>query len=65
MSRLDPIRDLPEGFAMALAQNPAAMDAFGRLPGSEKAHYVERARNTASKADMQALTDELGRGYSF
>ncbi len=60
MSHFDPLSQLPEGFAMNLAQNPAALDAFGRLPGQEKAHYTERAHHVSSKAEMQALISELG-----
>ena len=59
MSALDPKQLLPEGFAMALAQSPDALDAYGRLPGSEKAHYVERAHQVRSKAEMHALISEL------
>lgn len=45
---------------MALAQDPDAMDAFGRLPGQEKAHYVERAHHVRSRAEMVSLVSELG-----
>lgn len=65
MPRFDPLRELPEGFAMALAQDPAAMDAFGRLPGSEKAHYVTRAHQVSSRAEMLSLVSELDRKRTF
>lgn len=64
MSHFDPENHLPEGFAMALAQDPAALDAFGRLPGQEKAHYVDRAHQVSSKAEMRALVSELGDSYT-
>lgn len=51
---------LPEGLAMAMAQNPGALDAFGALSRQEKAHYIERAHHVSSKAEMQALLSELG-----
>lgn len=60
MPYFDSISPLPEGFAMALAQDPNAMDAFGCLPGREKAHYVERAHHVNSKAEMISLVSELG-----
>ena len=60
MSHFDPINQLPEGFAMALAQDSAALAAFGRLPGQEKAHYVERAHQVSSKSEMRAIVSELG-----
>lgn len=59
MSHFDPAHPLPEGFAMALAQDPAALDTFGRLPGQEKSHYVNRAHQVSSKAEMRALVSEL------
>lgn len=64
-SHFDPEGSLPEGFAMALSQDPAALDAFGRLPGQEKAHYVERAHQVSSKAEMRALVSELGDSYTL
>lgn len=63
MSHFDPISSLPEGVAMALAQSPNAMDAFGRLPGQEKAHYVERAHHVSSRAEMISLVAELGEDH--
>lgn len=62
MTHFDPISQLPEGFAMAmaLARDPAALDAFGRLPGQKKAHYIDRAHHVSSKAEMRALISELG-----
>lgn len=65
MIHYDPMSQLPEGFAMALAQDPAAMDAFGRLPGQEKAHYVERAHQARSKWEMRSLVSELGYPGAF
>lgn len=65
MSDLDPLSQLPEGLAMALAQDPNAMDAFGRLPGSEKSHYIERAHQVSSKAEMRMLVSELGNHHTF
>lgn len=65
MSDFDPFRELPEGFAMALAQDPAAMDAFGRLPHSEKAHYVDRSHQVSSREEMRALVSELDHKRTF
>ncbi len=65
MPQFDPLGELPEGFAMALAQDPAALDAFGRLPHSDKAHYVTRAHQASSKAEMRALISELDQPRTF
>lgn len=65
MPHFDSRDQLPEGFAMALAQDPAALDAFGRLPGQEKAHYVERAHQASNKAEMRSIVSELGEHRTF
>lgn len=65
MLQFEPMSQLPEGFAMALAQDPAALDAFGRLPGQEKSHYLDRAHQVSSKAEMRALVAELGKITPF
>ncbi len=65
MPDFDPLAELPEGFAMALAQNPTALDAFGRLPHNEKAHYVTRSHQVSSKAEMRALVSELDLGHTL
>lgn len=49
---------------MALGQDPSALDAFGRLPGQEKSHYVDRAHHVSSKAEMEALISELGNSHT-
>lgn len=64
MPQFEPENQLPEGFAMALAQDPSAMDAFGRLSGQEKSHYADRAHQVSSKAEMRALVAELGGFYT-
>lgn len=60
MPDFDLTNQLPEGLVMALSQNPTALDAFGRLPGQEKSHYVDRAHHVSSKEEMLALVSELG-----
>lgn len=60
MSDFDPFRDLPEGFAMALAQDPAAMSAFGALSAGERARYVDRAHHVHSRGEMRALVHGIG-----
>lgn len=47
--------DLPIGFGMALAENPAAMARFCALPEEERQAAVARAHNVRSKAEMHAL----------
>lgn len=64
MSQFDSMSQLPEGFAMALAQDLTAMNTFGRLSGQEKSHYVDRAHQVSSKAEMQALIAEFGDSHT-
>lgn len=65
MSHFDSFTELPEGFAMALAQDPAALDAFGRLSPEEKAGYVSRSHQVGSRSEMRALVSELGARRTF
>ena len=65
MSHFDFMKQFPEGFAMALAQDPEALNAFGQLPGQEKVHYLDRAHQVSSKAEMRALLSELGDPHTF
>lgn len=61
----DPMSQLPVGFARTLAQNPAALDNFGRLPGQEKTHYVEGGHHSRSRAESRSLISELGYPGAF
>ena len=64
MPDFDPTTELPAGFSAALGQQPSVLDAFGRLSGSEKAHYAARAHQVSSKAEMRALIAELEHPYT-
>lgn len=43
---------LPIGFAMALAQNSAAMARFGTMTEQERSSVLARAHNARSEAEM-------------
>lgn len=64
MSHFDFMKLLPEGSAIALGQDPEALNTFGQLPGQEKSHYMDRAHQVSSKAEMQALVSELGNSHT-
>lgn len=51
---------LPLGLAMALAQNPGAMERFAAMDDAAKADLVARAKNISSKSEMQRLVQSLG-----
>ena len=45
--------DLPLGFGMQLAQDPEAMDAFGRLTNQQKQSVVNYIQNCTSGEDSK------------
>ncbi len=51
--------ELPVGFAMALAQNEAAMHTFESLSDTGKQAVLQRARSVRSKTEMQQLVASL------
>lgn len=50
---------LPEGFAMALAQNIYALNHFASLPEAERSSIVDRARRVSSEEEMRGLVNGL------
>ncbi len=51
--------ELPLGFGMALAQNPAAMQAFCQMDGEKRLRLLEEARHAQSKAEMRRVVHRL------
>lgn len=47
------------GLAMALAQNPDAMEEFARLSDEERQQLLHDVHEVESKAEMRALVDHL------
>lgn len=45
--------DLPLGLGMELAQNPKAMNAFGRMSKSEKASMIRHIQGAATGEDAK------------
>ena len=50
---------MPEGMAMALAQNIYAMHHFYSLTDAERQSVIERARTVSSRDEMTALVNGL------
>lgn len=50
---------LPIGFAMALAQNDAALQKFGTLPESEKQPIIARAHSASSEQEMTQIVSGI------
>lgn len=56
---MDPVRELPMGFGMALLQNERAARAFDALSPDRQAALIQRTHSVASRAEMRALVDSL------
>lgn len=50
---------VPAGFALALAQSNAAMDAFAAMNPDQKQMVLEKARHARSQAEMQQVVYTL------
>ncbi len=53
--------ELPQGFAMALAQNRNAMNVFSNLTEEKKQSVIAEAKNVSSKSEMHGVVDRLGK----
>lgn len=56
---MDPIRDLPMSFGMALLQNERAALAFYALSPAQQQAVIQRTHAISSKAEMRALVSDL------
>ncbi len=52
--------DLPVGFAMALAQNRAALEKFGTMADAQKQQLIDRAHTARSRREMHQIVAEIG-----
>ncbi len=52
-------KDLPLGFAFALAQNPQAMQRFSLMSEAEQHRVLQKAHTVSSKGEMQSLVNHL------
>lgn len=56
---MDPLKELPLGFGMALVKNERALLRFGEMPETQKRQILDRAHGISSKTEMQALVDSI------
>lgn len=61
---MDPLKELPLGFGMALVQNEAAMQRFEALSEPARQQILASTHYVSSKAEMQALVSKIGRDFS-
>ncbi len=59
MNDLNPLRDLPMGFGMALAQNVRAMEVFSALPPDAQRRVVDGTHAIRSRQEMAAYVEDL------
>lgn len=54
--------ELPLGFSMALAQNPAAYERFFSLPPEQRQQILAGVKGIQSKEEMRAYVSRIGQG---
>jgi hypothetical protein len=59
LKQSNPLSELPEGFAMALAANVKALEVFSAMSDGEKRRVLDGTHALGSKADMQAYVARL------
>ena len=55
----NPLAELPEGFAMALAANVKALEIFSGMSDEEKLRIIDGTHAIGSRDDMQAYVAHL------
>lgn len=55
-------REMPVGFAMALALNPEAMEKFELLSEEEKQEIIDGTHSVRSRAEMHKYVNDLVTG---
>ena len=58
---MDPLRDLPMGFGMALVQNQSAMETFSSMTPEQQQEIISQTHSVQSKEEMQSLVDSIVR----
>ena len=56
------LNEIPVGFAMALAMNPAAMQKFAALNEEQKQHIITGTHTVKSRDEMHRYVDSLVNG---
>jgi len=50
---------VPVGFAMALAMNPPAMNAYSAMTEKQRQAVLNQARNARSEGEMHRIADSI------
>lgn len=59
---MDPLKELPLGFGMALIQNEQAMRRFEGMTEAERSDILKKTHTVDSKEEMQLLVNSLADG---
>ncbi|MBE6708468.1 MAG: hypothetical protein E7578_04405 [Ruminococcaceae bacterium] len=51
--------EMPMGMVMLMAENPAAMSAFGTLSETERAKFINRAKKARTRDEMMKIVGEI------
>lgn len=57
----NPLKDLPLGLGLALAQNTKALDAFSGMTEQQKKEIIKKTHSIQSKQEMQAFVNSLNK----
>lgn len=57
-------RSMPQGLAMMLARDEAAMENFARMDEAERHAVLDRARKVGSRAEMRQLVCGIAAGLT-
>lgn len=59
---MNPMRDLPMGFGMALLQDPQALQRFQSMSHGQQQEVLQHTHSIQSKPEMQAFVASLRGG---
>ncbi|MDD3260699.1 MAG: hypothetical protein PHU79_02125 [Oscillospiraceae bacterium] len=57
---MEPLRELPMGFGMALFENDKAAQHFSNMTAVERQAVLQQVREVGSKNEMRALVQRIG-----
>lgn len=58
---LNPMKDLPMGFGMALVQNEKAMSNFANMTENQRKSIINQTHSISSKEEMQSFVNNLAK----
>ena len=56
---MDPLKDLPMGFGMALLRNEKALSNFNNMTPEKRQEIIDKTHAVSSKAEMESLVNGI------